>query len=312
MVRCLVRLDIPQSNEDHIIKDDHMSVQFEWQARNDNGQWEIVAQTQRPLLLRWLGLVPHWAWYVLLGVAVAVLVTGSLYLRHRYAEAERQLAGQLQSVIDLEARAFAQSDADLFLELQDTASQLWYEEQAQRIQDSCGARRADTNALLDPCAPVLPAEVQNVELRQDIAWVEVIEGLTPVRRVRFYRQTDRGWKHTTPRVEFWRTPIELRYGDLIFRYHRRDQPHVEPLIEHVARVVRDVCPSRECMLGDVSEVNFAADFTSGPVMQLGEHGLLLPSPWLLGIPVDGTWDESRLTALMQQVAAALVHGEASL
>ena len=77
-----------------------------------------------------------------------------------------------------------------------------------------GAFRPDQEAQRDPCAPVLPAKLTHVELQGDIAWVEVIEGEPPVRRVRFYRQTERGWVHTAPRESFWGKEVTLRSGPI--------------------------------------------------------------------------------------------------
>ena len=102
-----------------------MSPHFEWQAGDDDGHWETIAQeagnaqhTRRRCVL----------WYVGIALLVAIVVAaacGYVIVRQRYDEASRQIAFQIQSVIDLEARAFAEGNKDLFLAQQDEASDLW-------------------------------------------------------------------------------------------------------------------------------------------------------------------------------------------
>jgi ABC-type glycerol-3-phosphate transport system substrate-binding protein len=271
-----------------------MGVQFEWQTGSDDGQWETIARTDRG---RWLRRIPRWVWIVLVAVLVASAGGGYVVVRRRYDQARREIEFQIQGVIDLEARAFAQGDGDLFLAQQDEQSPDWYSLQRERIR---------TNAQNEP---ILPAKISDVDLRDDVAWVEVIEGEGPVRRARFYRQTDLGWKHTEPRPEFWGAAIQLHYGEIIFRYHKRDQPHVDSLVEHIAQTFFDICAQVGCPEDQSLTVNFAVDAfiptSTVPPLDLEEDEWLLPSPWLLGLPVDGTWDEALLNELSYAIADEL-------
>ena len=116
-----------------------MSVQFEWQAGSDDGQWETIARAGRGPGRRWLGRVPWWVWVIVGLVIAGGGALGYLGIRRRYKELQRQVEFQIQSVIDLEARAFAQGDADLFLDQQDFESSEWYAQQVQRVRESCSA-----------------------------------------------------------------------------------------------------------------------------------------------------------------------------
>jgi ABC-type glycerol-3-phosphate transport system substrate-binding protein len=269
-----------------------MGIQFEWQTGSDDGQWETIARTDRG---RWLRRIPRWVWIVLVVALVASAGGGYVVLRRRYDEARRRIEFQIQGVIDLEGRAFARGDEDLFLAQQDSQWPDWYSLQRERVRAN------------EQSSPVLPAKIQEIDLRDDIAWVEVVEGEDPVRRVRFYRQTDLGWKHTEPRPEFWGTAIELHYGELVFRYHRRDQPHVGPLVEHIAKVFYDVCAQIGCPEDQSLEINFAVDafIPVNKIPPVAGDEWLLPSPWLLGLPVDGTWDEALLDELALVLAGEL-------
>ena len=279
-----------------------MNLQFEWQVGNNDGEWETLAKTgKRPGRSGPRG-IPWWGWGLLVIVFATLGTTGYLIVRHRYKQARRQIQFQIQSVIDLEARTFAEGDLDLFLAQQDELSPDWYAYQKARIQTGC----------LQPqgrCPPVSSPEVQSVELQGEFAWVQVIEGQPPVRRVRFYRRTDLGWKHTAPRAEFWRIPVELTYGDLVFLFHRPDQPHIEPLIEHIYRTFDQVCTTLACTPDTrAPTIRFSAQPpVLGPTYEPGEGELTFLSPWLSGIPVDGTWDESSLDELAYWVAYATAY-----
>jgi len=272
-----------------------MSPHFEWQAGDDDGHWETIAQeagnaqhTRRRCVL----------WYVGIALLVAIVVAaacGYVIVRQRYDEASRQIAFQIQSVIDLEARAFAEGNKDLFLAQQDEASDLWYSSQSRSLE-----RRGRSFA---PALAVLPTRVENVTMQGDVAWVQVIEGDPPVRRVRFYRQTDKGWLHTAPDLGFWRTPVEHDYGDqLVFRYHQWDQPYIDPLVEQLGQAFTELCASAGCA-GDAKFVILFYPEEAGSDAQVN---LTLPSPWLSGIP-EGDWSElygeAAVAALARRISA---------
>jgi hypothetical protein len=282
-----------------------MSVQFEWQSGNDDGQWEVVAKTERRSLFKWVRRVPRWVWVALVVALVLAATSGYFVVRNRYEAASREIAFQIQNVIDLEARAFAQGDDSLFLAQQDAASADWYAYQELRVQDGCASPPSGSVLPQEQCDPVLPAQIEDVELRGDLAWVQVLESEGATRRARFYRRTEQGWKQTAPRIEFWRTPIELTYGDLVFGYHRRDEPYVEPLIERIYETATTVCATVNCPPLSELAVVFAADAPPDQRPALQENTLVLPSPWLSGVPADGTWDEADLDELTYWVAREL-------
>jgi len=305
-----------------------MSIQFEWQAGRDDGQWETIAESGRGPIRRWMRRLPWWAW-VLVGLVVGGLATaGYLNVRRRYEEMQRQITFQIQTVIDLEARAFAAGDVDLFIDQQDSAKPQWLALQGRRVQADCATARRTTSqrdrTITDLCAPVLPAKVQNVNLQGDLAWVEVIETQLPdrargipereVRRARFYRQTDLGWKHTAPPDAFWRTVIRVDYGSLFVLYHKRDRNEVEYLEETITGAFADVCQHLTCSSVNSLTVDFSIE---PPPYQLpaiemsprpeGQDTIMLSSPWLSGIPVRGDRDDR----LAQDLAHAVTFATAA-
>ncbi|MBN1640143.1 MAG: hypothetical protein JXA09_02815 [Anaerolineae bacterium] len=276
-----------------------MGIDFEWQAGDDRGGWETVAQQASRRRRR----LARWVVYLALALVVGAAVGGYVALQRRYELAYQQIVFQIQSVIDLEAIAYACGDVALYLAQQDAEAPDWYDRQQERIAADCSG----DGSLSPECAPALPAEVQDVDLRAGVAWVEVIEGDPPVRKARFYRQTDYAWVHTAPQVSFWGHAIELHYGDLIARYHKRDQPHVDPLIERIAQAYWDTCAQIGCAEDATLIVNFAVDanLAAGVVPPLTGSEWVIPSPWLSGLPAEGEWPEAQLDALAFLVARGI-------
>jgi hypothetical protein len=278
-----------------------MKVRLDWEVVNEGES--IDAEARRDRLTR-LRVVPRWAWYTALAVLATCLLSGGLSVRQRYHEAQRRVSFQIQSVIDLEARAFVRGDSELFLAQQDKMVRRWYVRQKRRVRGDCWRIPPGQAAQWDPCAPVLPARVTHVGLRGDIAWVEVTEGKPPVRRVRFYRQTERGWVHTAPQESFWGKEVTLHADRFVARYHERDEPHVQAYLQRIQEITDQVCGALECSPTRTLEVDFAIDTPAydAPYLlsekeQRNSDRLLLASPWLSGIPADGGAPAAQLDRL---------------
>jgi ABC-type glycerol-3-phosphate transport system substrate-binding protein len=266
--------------------------QLDWQV-GDDGHWEEHEPGEPPrpsLLWRIVRRVPRWAWYALLGTAVVAALGFSLSVRQRYAAAKEQLIFQIQSVVDLEARAFEQRDGELLAAQLDARAGQWEREQRARLFNSCqSALGSGTPLLLDRCAPILPAQVVDVELREDVAWVEVIEGDPPVRRARFYRRTEQGWLHTSPKADFWEPAAEKRRGSLAVYGSPRDLRYAGAMLDQITATMADVCPLVGCPAGTRLQVEFVPrQTTDQPLPRFDGNKLLVDSPWLLGIPAEQT------------------------
>ena len=121
---------------------------LDWQVANEEGEWEPVeglgntmggrtpaggreAEGRGRIVAK--PRLPRWAWGALLMVLAMLAMGATLRLHRRYQEALRRVAFQIQSVIDLEARALEQGDADLYLAQQDEAATAWYAQQKMRV-----------------------------------------------------------------------------------------------------------------------------------------------------------------------------------
>jgi hypothetical protein len=289
-----------------------MGVQFEWQV-GDSGQSEMIARTERRRLPRWVWLALH---TILIGIVV-LAAGGYLTLRLLYERARHRALVQIRDTLQVEMRAFAEGDVALFMAQQDRPSADWY-----RLQALCAAagasgpsRQAMPTKYQDLCFPPLSDEVRDLELRGDVAWVEVVEDDgSPVRQVRFYRRTDRGWLHTAPRPDFWGGLVQQRYDKIVVRYHKRDRPYIDPLLEHIVSNADNVASNLLYALPiGRAKVDFVIEYArllrarDAETLYVQDDRIVLLSPWLSGIPIDRTWDEASLDELTYHVA----HGLAS-
>jgi hypothetical protein len=281
-----------------------VNIEFDWRVGDQSDNQETLAQVKR----RRKPPRPWWVWILLVGIVAAVTAGGVLYIKDRAQRAEEQIVFQIQSTIDLEARAYERQDYSLFLEQQDEREPEWFGLQSLRVGTDCFEPETVDTGLDFLCQPVLPAQVQDVDLRGDVAWVEVLEGDPALRRVRFYRQTDQGWKHTAPQEAFWGVAIELNYGGLIFRYHRRDEPYVNPMIEAAAQTFDEVCAELGCVLETLPEFDFAVHNAPGAPIQQTDNVYQLDSPWLVGLPPD----ETQQAPYQDQIEYAIAYDLASL
>ncbi len=306
-----------------------MPVQFEWRVEGDRE--ETIAEDRRTALPPWTGRA------LKLGFAgiIVIALLGYALLRIHYERAREKAEAEIGEIMALEDRAFAQGDRNLFLEQQDSTSPAWYALQRLRVDPNCAAGPAcpDTrfpglcpeeplielrrpNVLETLCAPVSPAEIAHLELRGNVAWVEVVEGTPLVRRVRFYVKTPGGWKHTVPQAGFWDQEVRMVSRLATVSYHSHDQPYVKPLAEHIIQIADDVnsmlryWPSRGRL-----EVEFAATAAALQAPYLtypsdsGRPRLVLASPWLTGVPVEEAQGRTELNELTYWTVYALLADE---
>lgn len=280
-----------------------MNVQLDWRVADDNGGWELVAQVGTRTRLR----LPGWVWRMAAVVVVLFVAGTAIALQYRYRRALQQVTVQIQDVVDLEGRALAQGDVARYLAQQDASLPDWVAAQADRIGRECPEANATvpipaTALSTGVCPLAAPVQVARVEMREDVAWVEVVQRQTALHQARFYRQTPQGWLHTAPCAVFWRDPVELASGRVRVRAHQRDLPVIDPQVAHIVDVVDDVCAILDCPADVGLEVNFI--YHAAPP-RLSVSVLTLASPWLTGISVDGSRDEEYARALTYWVVYGL-------
>jgi hypothetical protein len=230
-------------------------------------------------------------------VALVLFGSGGWFAVHGwYHTALQRITHQIQGVIDQEAQALFEQDVGGFLAQQDSQTTEWFARQVEGIQAERMPADGGTSAasLYDR----LPgAQVRSVQVMGDMAWVEVVPDRRLVRQVRFFRLTERGWKHTAPDVAFWGDPVEIDCGDVVVHCHERDRPYVEPLTEHILRAHEEHAVLLGSGSGTVLEVQFKVEVPMERMPAISGSTLALPSPWLSGVPVEDSYDQEYLTDL---------------
>ena len=283
-----------------------MNVELDWLAADDDDIWEPIATTGRPRSRT----RRRWLWGAWIPALFLLAAASALVLAHRYDQARERIAFQIQSVIDLETRAFAKGEIDLFLAQQDPTSPSWYQRRARCTV--AGLQPARARASLS-CAHTLadvapggtslssPPQVQATGLRGNVAWAEVVSGAQRTRQVRFYRQTDQGWLHTAPDGSYWGNALGQTHDGLTIHYRERDLPHLETLIQHASAIDSELCATLDCPAEDRLTIQFIPH-SMGPALL--DDRIVLGSPWLSGIPAEGGWEPGYLDELAYWVAYA--------
>jgi len=308
-----------------------MPLEFQWDVDGE-GHRETIAHMGRRRVPRWVLRLGRW---LLIGISVLAAATYGV-LRLRYEVARHQARGAIQTVMDAEAQAFASVGRVGYLSYQDSAASEWLTLQSLRASPDC----VDPPICPDPrfpglcpvahfswneptdgrdvlCAPVGTAQISRLELRSDRAWAVVSEGDPPRLRARFYRRTDVGWRHTAPDPAFWREPVQVQRPGIAIRYHQRDEPHIAPLLQQIWSTLSELdAVLRYWPLTGRLHIEFAVTTHAlqAPyvVHRTGspDTRLVLSSPWLSGIPVDGEWTTSELQRLRYWVTYAALSARA--
>ncbi len=308
-----------------------MPLEFQWDV-DAEGRRETIARVGQRRVPRWALRLGRW-----LLISLAVLGTAAYgALRLRYEVARRQARSAIQDVIDAEARTFASADRAGYLAYQDSAAPSWLAVQSLRVLPGCADLRVCPDSRFpglcsaahfswdEPtdgrdalCAPPGTAQIEYLDLRGDRAWTITREGDPPTLRARFYRRTVAGWRHTAPDPAFWREPVQLHGRGILIRYHRRDEPYITPLLDQIRATLSELDETlRYWPVPGRLQIEFAVttEAFQAPYVEHRRAGpdtlLVLPSPWLSGIPTGREWSTSQLQRLRYWVTYAALSARA--
>jgi hypothetical protein len=257
-----------------------MTVELEWRF-DDEVPHEIPREEyppRRPRRRVWLRL----AGAVLLSVGVGLYVW---WCGRR--EALATVEAEVQAVAQLELRALAEGDTELYLGLQNDADPNWH--QAQQA-------RAAGDALLPPPLPGLTStaaySVENARVVGDAARVEVVRmaglpggEMAPFRAVRFYRRNDDGrWLHTRADPDYTGHVIIWSGQRVKIVSFAADRDWVGPIASELESLAERFC-SFAGIVPCQHRVPLTVDFT-GTLDTAVEPEGVLPAPFVVGTPDD--------------------------
>jgi hypothetical protein len=252
-----------------------MGAELEWTVVDDEGGWpEPIAPPPR-------ARQPQRHTLLFAALALIALISGvTLLLRYRISQNQRQLRADFQALVDLEARALARGDRELYLSLKSRDDVAWFQEQ----QGAFDFYAAHPEAWPHP-------KVTGVELVDDYAWVQTTtpwdERGEQVQDIRFYRWLSDTWRQVAPDLRYWGPFQERTIGPLHFLYRQRDEPYIEPLAAELTRFRTHLCRDLGCSTRLTLTVQLTLphlyEYPAYPSPRL----LVLPSPTIWPQPIDG-------------------------
>lgn len=283
-----------------------MAVDFEW--RSDQGQpGHTPPVSDEPQRWNWR----RWAFIVVVLLVAAAL--GFFLWRRGRLQTLAEFEQAVVEVAQLELRALADGDTELYMSLQDSADAEWYAGQQARAQAG------------EPLPPPLPGLIASPPLTfehpiviGDRARVEFIrlagrqpEPASPFRGVAFYRRLPDGhWVHTAPdadyggRVLVWTGPRNSLAGHIV------NTKLMEQLASELELRADLFCTLLTC----APDLRFSLSLTGTLENVCTYPATVLPAPHLVGAPDDDSakilWAETLRGIMAEQMLARTV-GEPS-
>ncbi len=268
---------------------------------------EIPVAPRRPA-----GRRPHMGLLLRALLLITVLAPAIVAYRlwRNYRENVAHIQTDIQGTIDLEAWAWQSSNRALADDLLDGQAPESWAYRFQRVQEWTRRWAGDES-------PTPVVEIQNMELRDDVALVEVIAtqpgvpwATTPYRETRFYHKVDERWRRTAPAADFWGPQRTLETAHFRFVFHRRDAEAVAAVAGEIdelyaalrsdAGLIASPTPCETDMPRSTGEESTCEESdTAGKLLTIEvvprtdvmywrftDERLTVPSPALMPVPVD--------------------------
>jgi hypothetical protein len=271
-----------------------MSSDFEWHFGDEFPEEDTEEkQTNQAIWRRWL------PWLL----ALAVIVGGSYAWWRGRQRNLTQAEAQVRQVAELELRALAEGDRELYLGFQDYYDRSWKKAQEAYF---------DTGGLPLPLHGVtasIDTSVESARIVGDRAQVEVLYTATlpsgeeaTFRALRFYHLRDEGrWLHTSLDPEAGGIIKTFVLDDIEITAFERDAEWIDPLTTSVVAGAYRFCRLASCRRSLALELNLAANLEDAAE----PDDATLPAPFLVGAPENdaarAAWEASLGQFLVDQL-----------
>lgn len=303
-----------------------MSNEFEWKTEEEAG-WEdeiVVPETRpsRPF---------PWKLLALLLVVALVVVGGARWqLNRQVSAATANVENEVRAAHRFLQQVAARQDEDLFRSLLSGRDMAWTEVQKTLVAEGWFGNppllgwtavppAADAAQAVTPTVPLtitlspdfFTAEVQSEQsyhLRNPQGMTETVT----LRQTAVYRKGDTRWLYAPPDEEFWGGMVFHSGEHISVLYPERDETIVQQLAQDLDDLVQAVCreiATRRCLQRALVQVRFSKEpstLLSGADTGYSQHILSLPTPSLLGVPVDEAGYQALFRAYGTVVATALI------
>lgn len=273
-----------------------MSSDFEWHFGDEFPEEDTEEkQTNQAIWRRWL------PWLL----ALAVIVGGSYAWWRGRQRNLTQAEAQVRQVAELELRALAEGDRELYLGFQDYYDRSWKKAQEAYF---------DTGGLPLPLHGVtasIDTSVEGARIVGDRAQIEVLYTATlpsgeeaTFRALRFYHLRDEGrWLHTSLDPEAGGVIKTFVLDDIEITAFERDAEWIDPLTTNLVTGAYRFCRLASCRRSLALELNLAANLEDAAE----PDDATLPAPFLVGAPENdaarAAWEASLGQFLVDQLVA---------
>jgi hypothetical protein len=315
-----------------------MTNDFEWKTEDDSFEEEGGADLigSAPVVRRKWG---RWHWGMVGGILLVVLVSFIAYsrLEKRAETLSNQLQDDVLSVHQLVVETAVSRDTDLFQTFFEQPSSRWANNQTELIARDLYFNRAPmglwlngspqmtttrtiTNAITQftPNFQTVTVQIEQPYLTrsQDGDFAEIVLLNTAV-----YHQTNTTWQLATPKNAFWGETITTETAILTGHFPARDADTAMKLTTHLNALLVFSCGHHDfhCPKDLKIDLHFATNTESMLMLnrqyelasryssQFGRRfSLTLPTPTLVGLPVDEAGYQALYRGYGAQLLAALI------
>lgn len=304
---------------------------FEWQTEED-GEWDEQRWPDKPET----AVSPKAPWRTILIIVLLLSIGGAVVYRQankRLDEATAAVESDIFASHNLLSRAAANRDADLGKAVLSGRDMGWSQIQSELMTTGLfyeplglGLTLADETAAFVPLFReddrfvdlVLSPDLNEAELAyvRDF-WAFTDEGLQPVtlQQTAVYRRGETRWLLAPPLKDFWGDWQTVKQDNITFIYPGRDEEIVLRLFEDLPNLLADVCdelPELNCSTDASIQLRFDTDPES--LLDVADPANLykanlrlnLPTPTLVGLPIDNDGYRALLNAYAAKLVAALI------
>lgn len=287
---------------------------FEWHTEDNDATWESSGggNDPAPRNRRW----PIW-----LLMAALVLVVGAIVarqLRATVASATGAIEQEIRTTHAILVEAAAEGDITLFNTLVSGRDRSWTSAQQQLVgsgglfaRGGLGLTAAGTAAITGvELTPDLSGAVVTASVPYE---VPIGNGLTRTVTLQVPHSFRRGsptWLYAPPDADYWGQPQSRATGLLSYTYPQRDAALVARLAADLAPAALAVCRGLPCdttlSVAFVSDAQALVRLQQPALQGTGNSVLELPTPSLVGLPVDNDGYRALLAGYAGRVLPVLV------
>ena len=292
---------------------------FEWYTDED-GDWDELAPPLPPpqaVRKRWF------VW--LMALTVVTLAASAIYqrLNQRVAEVEAIVADEVLSSHQLRQKAVATQDRELFDSILSGSNISWMQAQQTLFEHhltldrwplglelpTAGARLLTINPVPDlKAAEVLVAQEYVIRQPDGILTSVVLH------RTDVYRRGQQRWLYAPPPQEFWGEWQIANGHYLTLIYPQRDQTIAQQLLADFDSTISVYCdqPQAQCpadlrlLVRLDTNPQSLLDLSNLTTLWQSSSSLKLPTPSLIGIPIDEAGYQALLRGYSSQVVATTI------